>query len=127
MHEEVERIQVAHELRSMVEARLFGAGPWSSDDPSVNRATSDKLSALGLCHVDPVTGAVHTTELGRELDVDTLTLFTGLHEPYEVPYCLVPLITQAEANELTERFDDGERPEEVLLPLLRQLWRKHYQ
>jgi len=44
-----------------------------------------------------------------------------------VPDCLVPLITQAEANELRERFDNGERPEEVLPPLLRQLWRKHYQ
>lgn len=127
MNKEVERIRVERELRSMVEERLFGDGPWSPDDPKVNRAISDKLSALGLQHVEPVTGAVHTTELGRELNVDTLTLFTGLHEPYEVPDCLVPLITQAEANELRERFDNGERPEEVLPPLLRQLWRKHYQ
>jgi len=127
MNKEVERIRVERELRSMVEERLFGDGPWSPDDPKVNRAISDKLSALGLQHVEPVTGAVHTTELGRELNVDTLMLFTGLHEPYEVPDCLVPLITQAEANELRERFDNGERPEEVLPPLLRQLWRKHYQ
>src|SRR5262249_60809783 len=90
------------------------------------RATSNKLSALGLCHVDPVTRSIHVTELGMELDVDTLSLFMGHHEPYEVPDCLVPLITQAEANELRERFDDGERPEDVLPPLLRQLWRKHY-
>jgi len=119
--------EIARELRSMVEERLFGDGPWSSDDPEVNRATHDKLCAFGLAHVNPVTGNIHTTELGAELDVDTLTLFMGQHEPYEVPDCLVPLITQAEANELTERFEDGERPEEVLPPLLRRLWRKHYQ
>jgi len=92
----------------------------------VNRATHDKLCALGLQHVDPVTANIHTTELGLELDVDTMSLFMGHHEPYEVPDCLVPLITQAEANELRARFDDGERPEEVLPPLLRQLWRKHF-
>jgi hypothetical protein len=110
----------------MVEERLFGGGPWSSDDPEVNRATHDKLSALGLQHVDPVTGDIRATELGRELDVDTMSLFMGHHEPYEVPDQLVPLITQAEADELTERFDNGERPEEVLPPLLRQLWHKHF-
>jgi hypothetical protein len=118
---------IARELRSMVEERLVGDGPWSSDDPEVNQATSDKLSALGLAHVDRVTGSVHTTKLGMELDVDTMSAFMGHHEPYEVPGCLVPLITQAEADELTDRFDNGERPEEVLPPQLRQLWRKHYQ
>ena len=124
------KIEIAREFRSMVEERLFGDGPWSSDDPEVNRATRDKLSALGLQHVDPVTGDIHTTELGLKLDVDTMSLFMGLDEPYEVPDGLVhrfaPLITHAEANELTERFDNGERPEEVLPPLLRQLWRKHF-
>src|SRR5262249_1373568 len=127
MDKAVERIRVARELRSMVEARLFGAGPWSPDDPEVNQAMSDKLVALGLVTVNPVTHGISMTELGHELDVNTLTLFTGLHEPSAVPHCLVPLITRAEANELTERFDDGEQPEEVLPPLLRQLWRKHYQ
>jgi len=118
--------ETAHELRSMVEERLFGDGPWSSDDREVNQAMSDKLSALGLTHVDRVTGNIHTTKLGTELDVDTMSMFMGLHEPYEIPDCLVPLITQAEANELTDRFENGERPEEVLPPLLRQLWREHY-
>jgi hypothetical protein len=127
MNKEVERIRVERELRSMVEERLFGHDPWSSDDPEVNQAMSDNLSALGLTHVDRVTGNIHTTELGTELDVDTMSLFMGLHEPFEVPDCLVPLITQAEANELTDRFNNGERPEKVLPPLLRQLWRKHYQ
>jgi len=120
------KVETARELRSMVEERLFGNGPWSSDDPEVNQAMSDKLAALGLQHVDPVTGGVRTTELGLELDVDTMTAFMSLHEPYEVPYCLVPLITQAEADELTERFNNGERPEEVLPPLVRKLWNKHF-
>jgi hypothetical protein len=121
------KVETARELRSMVEERLFGAVPWSSDDPEVNRAMRDKLSALELAYVDRATGGVHVTELGQELDVDMMSMFMGLHEPYEVPDGLVPLITQAEANELTERFNNGERPEKVLPPLLRQLWRKHYQ
>jgi hypothetical protein len=37
------------------------------------------------------------------------------------------LITPAECDELMERFnEDNERPEEVLPPLLRQLWHKHF-
>jgi hypothetical protein len=39
---------------------------------------------------------------------------------------LVPLITHAEANKLVERFENGEQPEEVLPPLLRRLWRQHF-
>jgi hypothetical protein len=111
----------------MVEERLFDAGPWSSDDPEVNRATHDKLCALGLQHVNPVTGNITVTELGQELDVDVMVAFMGHLVADEVPESLVPLITQAEADELIERFVNGERPEEVLPPLLRQLWRKHYQ
>src|SRR5262245_54995349 len=122
--------ETARELRSIVEERLFGDGPWSSDDPNVNQAMSDKLSALGLQHVDPITGSIHTTELGHELDVSTMTLFMSLHEPYEVPDCLrdLGLITPAEFHELMDRFnEDDERPEDALPPLLRQLWREHYQ
>jgi hypothetical protein len=117
---------IARELRSMVEERLFGEGPWSSDDLGVNQAMSDNLSALGLQHVDPVTGNIWATDLGQELDVDTMTVFMGHHEPFEVPDKLVPLITGAEADELTDRFNNGERPEEVLPPLLRRLWREQY-
>jgi len=121
------KVETARELRSMVEERLFGDGPWSSDDPEVNRATHDKLCALGLQHVNPVTGNITMTELGQELDVDVMVAFMGHHEPYEVPDCLVPLIiTREEADELIERFENGERPEEVLPPLLRQLWHKHF-
>src|SRR5262249_47773580 len=124
MNKAVERIQVERELRAMVEKCLFSDGPWSPDDHEENQAMNDKLVAWGLITVDPVTHGISMTELGQQLDVFTLMLFTGLHEPYEVPDCLVPLITRAQANELRERFDDGEQPEEVLPPLLRRLWRK---
>jgi hypothetical protein len=122
------KIEIAREFRSMVEERLFGDSPWSSDDPEVNRATQDKLSALGLQHVDPITGNIHTTDLGSELQVNLMLLFMGHHEPYELPDQLLfrSLITGEESNELTERFDNGERPEEVLPPLLRKLWNKHF-
>jgi hypothetical protein len=121
------KVETARELRSMVEERLFGDGPWSSDDPAVNGAVHEKLVALGLLRVDP-SGNIHATDLGAELDVEIMSVFMGHHDPYEVPDCLVPLITQAEADELIfERFEqNGEKPEEVLPPLLRQLWRKHF-
>jgi hypothetical protein len=118
--------EAARELRSMVEESLFGGGPWSSNDLEVNRAIGEKLSALGLEHVDPVTGAIHTTDLGQKLDVDTMSVFMGYHEPFEAPHRLVGFITGAEADELAARFENGERPEEVLPPLLRRLWNKHF-
>jgi hypothetical protein len=108
----------------MVEECLFGGGPWSSAE--VNQVIKDKLSALGLQHVDPDTGVVHTTKLGWELDVDTMSIFMGYHEPFEAPHMLVSFITGAEADELAAHFENGERPEVVLPPLLRRLWNKHF-
>jgi hypothetical protein len=58
-----------------------------------------------------------------------MSVFMGHHEPYEAPDYLrrFGLIAPAESNELTARFDeDGERPEDVLPPLLRRLWRQHF-
>src|SRR5262249_5443169 len=116
------------QLRALVEGRLFGNGPWSSDDPAVNSAVRDKLCAWGLETVDPVTRDIHTTELGSELQVHLMSVFMGHHEPYEAPDYLrhSNLITPAEADELTTRFEDGERPQDVLPPLLRRLWRQHF-
>jgi hypothetical protein len=125
----MDKVEIARELRSMVEERLFGGGPWSSDDPAVNGAMGDKLVAWGLVTFDPVTQGTRRTELGSELQVDVMSVFMGLHEPYEAPDCLrgFGLITPAECDELMERFnEDNERPEEVLPPLLRQLWHKHF-
>jgi hypothetical protein len=57
------KAEISRQLRALVEERLFGNGPWSSDDPAVNYAVWDKLSAWGLQTVDPVTRDIHTTEL----------------------------------------------------------------
>ena len=121
----MDKAEVSRQLRALVEERLFGNGPWTSDDPAVNYAVSNKLSAWGLQTVDPITQNIHMTELGFELQVDTMSVFMGHHEPYEIPDHLIPLITRAEADELVERFENGERPEDLLPPLLRRLWRQH--
>jgi hypothetical protein len=125
----MDKAEVSRQLRALVEQRLFGNGPWTSDDPAVNYAVSDKLSAWGLQTMDPVTQDIHTTELGSELQVQLMSVFMGHHEPYEAPDFLqrFGLITPAESDELTTRFDEnGERPEDVLPPLLRRLWRQHF-
>jgi len=122
----MEKAEINRQLRALVEERLFGNGPWTSDDPAVNNAVSDKLCAWGLQTVDPITQNISSTELGLQLDVETMSVFMGHHEPYEVPDHLVPLITRAEAHELMARFENGERPEDVLPPLLRRLWRQHF-
>jgi hypothetical protein len=125
----MDRAEIARELRSLVEQRLFWRRPWSGDDPEANQAMSDKLIAWGLITIDPVTHGVRTTELGCELQVDVMSVFMGLHEPHEAPDCLrdFGLITQAESDALMERFNENDEwPEEVLPPLLRQLWRKHF-
>ena len=125
----MDKAEVSRQLRALVEERLFGNGPWTSDDPAVNYAVRDKLSAWGLQTVDPVTQNIHTTELGSELQVQLMSVLMGHHEPYEAPDYLrsFGLITPAESDELTTRFDeDGERPEDVLPPLLRRLWRQHF-
>jgi hypothetical protein len=89
---------------------------------------SDKLSAWGLQTVDPVTRNIYPTELGSELQVELMSVFMGHHEPYEAPDYLrsFGLITPAESDELTTRFENGERLEDVLPPLLRRLWRQHF-
>ena len=126
----MDKAEVSRQLRALVEERLFGNGPWTSNDPAVNYAVSDKLCALGLQTVDPVTQNISTTELGRELQVDLMSVFMGHHEPYEAPGYLrsFGLITPAEADELIyTRFEqNGERPKDVLPPLLRRLWRQHF-
>jgi hypothetical protein len=124
----MDKAEVARELRALVEHRLFGAGPWSSDDPVVNNATGQKLITLGLEIQDSVTGNIYATALGAELKVGLMTAFMGHHEPWEVPDILARdgLISSEESCELTDRFEAGEKPEEVLPPLLRVLWRKHF-
>src|SRR5262249_20672192 len=74
---DMEAAEVSRQLRALVEERLFGNGPWSSDDPAVNYAVHDKLSAWGLQMVDPVTQDIHTTELGRKLQVELMSVFMG--------------------------------------------------
>lgn len=126
----MDKAEVNRQLRALVEERLFGNGSWSSDDPAVNGAVHNKLSAWGLQTVDPVTQTISPTELGAELQVQLMTVFMGHHEPYEAPDFLreYNLITPAECDELLiTRFDEnGERPEDVLPPLLRRLWRQHF-
>jgi hypothetical protein len=119
--------EVNRQLRALVEDRLLGNGPWTSDDPAVNHAVHDKLCAWGLQTVDH-TQTIHTTELGSELKVELMSVFMGHHYPYEAPKYLrsFRLITPAESDKLIARFEDGERPEDVLPPLLRRLWRQHF-
>jgi len=84
----MEKAEVSRQLRALVEERLFGNGPWTSDDPAVNYAVWDRLCAWGLQTMDPVTRDIHTTELGSELQVHLMTVFMGHHEPYEAPMYL---------------------------------------
>jgi hypothetical protein len=125
----MDKAEINRQLRVLVEERLFGNGPWIGDR-AANQAIHDKLVAWGLQTMDPVTQNISTTELGRELQVDLMTAFMGHHYAYEVPGYLQSfgLITPAEADELIYvRFEqNGERPEDVLPPLLRQLWRQHF-
>jgi hypothetical protein len=122
------KAEISRQLRALVEERLFGNSPWTSDDPAVNYAVWDRLSAWGLQTVNPITQNIHTTELGSELQVELMSVFMGHHEPYEARDYLQSfgLITPAESDELITRFEDGERPEDVLPPLLRRLWRQHF-
>lgn len=126
---DMDKAEVNRQLRALVEERLFGNGPWSSDDPAVNQAVHDKLCAWGLQTMDPVTQNICATALGMELQVDLMSVFMGHHEPVEAPdYLRISnLITPAESDALDRRFhENGERPEVVLPPLLRRLWRQHF-
>lgn len=72
----VDKAEVSRQLRALVEERLFGNGPWRSDDRAVNQAVHDKLCAWGLQTVD-LTQTIRTTELGSELQVELMTDFHG--------------------------------------------------
>jgi hypothetical protein len=122
--------EIKRQLHALVRERLVGTGPWSTDEPEVNKAMLEQFVEWGLNAVDPATGNITSTALGKELDVDLLSALAGHHEPYEVPELLElhGLITPEQADELIERFEDcGEQPEEALPPILWRLYKQHFE
>ena len=95
--EKLNKAEIAKQLRTMVEERLFGAKPWPIDN---NYEVRQQLIDWGL--VEKIGSNIHTTALGCELSVDTWSAFIGHHEPFEVPDILAQMgmITEEEADHI---------------------------
>jgi hypothetical protein len=116
------KAEIAKQLWTMIEEHLFGPKPWPIDN---NHAVGQRLVDWGLIEMrgDRI---CRTTKLGLELNVDAWTMFTGHHEPAEIPHYLSDrgLITEQEADDIMSRhWDDGERLEDLLPPVLRRVYR----
>jgi hypothetical protein len=121
----ISKAEIAAQLRTMVEERLFGTKAWpmSIDD---NFAIHQKLLDWQLIEVIDEAGSFTTTALGRELAVGWWSAFVGHSELSEIPDTLaeMELITKAEADRIINRWEhDGERLEDVLPAVLRKAYR----
>src|SRR5207247_9048192 len=100
----INKADIAQQLRTMVEERLFGAKGWPIDD---NAAVHQQLIDWGLIEMQE--DNIHTTALGAELSVDYWSMFMGHHELSEIPDLLVEygLLAKEDANHII--FDVWER------------------
>jgi hypothetical protein len=122
----MDKAEIRKQLRAMVEQRLFGDGSWTTAERDVNERVHRKFCDWGLQTVDPTTGNIFPTKLGLELGVDTVSVFMGHHCPFEIPDILAEMgmLPREEADDLAERFEEGEEPENLLPPILRRLYRQ---
>jgi hypothetical protein len=120
------KTEIAKQLETMLEERLFGPKPWPIDD---NHAVHQQLVDWGLIKMQG--DNIHYTRLGLELDVRAWTMFVGHHEPSEIPHHLSDrgLITEQEADDIIfNRWEDGdEKLEDILPPILRRVYRAREQ
>jgi hypothetical protein len=117
-----DKIEIAKQLRTMLEERLFGSKPWPIDN---NHAVHQQLLDWGL--IEYVENGFRTSALGVELGVDEWTDFVGHHELSEIPHRLAEcgLLTEEEADDIIfNRWEDGdEKLEDILPPILRRVYR----
>jgi hypothetical protein len=120
----VDKAEIAAQLQTMVEERLFGTKPWPIDN---NAAVHQQLLDWGLVEEIDDAGTYTTTALGRELSVDHWSAFVGHHELSEIPDMLVEygLLTMEEADHIIlNRWErDDEKLEDILPPILRRAYR----
>ena len=122
-----DKTEIAQQLQTMLEERLFGPKPWPIDN---DHAVHEQLLSWGL--IEMRGDDIHTTPLGLELSVDSWTLFVGHHEISEIPHIL------SDGGELPEQETDdyiifnrwesgGEKLEDILPPILRRVYRAREQ
>jgi hypothetical protein len=123
----IDKAEIAAQLRKMTEERLFGDKPWPVDNCD---EVHQKFLDWGLIEkVDEL--ASRETTLGRELCVYHWSLFMGHHELSEIAELLgyYGLLPREEAEQLMieqcERAD--EKLEDILLPVLRRVYRSRQQ
>jgi hypothetical protein len=124
-----ERSEVIQTLHALIHERLFGDGPWLAAR-EITTALIKKLDAMGLNEPIPEKPNTHRlTALGREVNIELMQVFMGVWCEYEIPMILEEygLLSEEEIDEIYERFECGESPEAVLLPLVRRAFFQHFQ
>jgi hypothetical protein len=121
--------EVIQTLHALIHERLFGGGPWLADR-EITTALIKKLDAMGLNEPVPEEpNSQRSTALGREVNIKLMEVFMGVWCEYEIPMILEEhgLLSEEETTEVYERFEGGESPEAVLLPLVRRAYIQHFQ
>ena len=124
----MDKLTVIAKLHAMIDLRLFGDRPWLADReacPALNRT----LEELGLQESVPGEKySIGDTVLGKELNIDLVTVFIGLWDGWEVPYILEKngLIDEIETDRIYDLMETTDDPEHILRPVVRKAFLDYY-
>jgi len=113
----MEKAEVVKALHRMMDHRLFESPDWLGVWEA-NHVINKALLQMGLCEpVDEDRKNTRNTALGKELEVDLLTVFLGLHYWPEIPMILshYGLITDEKEAAIYRKWPDDIRGWEKLL------------
>ena len=83
-----EKRRIGQELHELMNTRLFGDGPWLTDEKDYE-ALNKKLDEWGLQDVDPSDDSqMYPTEFGEELELPLAMVFLGLWHVWDIPIIL---------------------------------------
>jgi hypothetical protein len=124
----VTRLEVVNQLQLLLHERLFAQDPWRCDRETLD-ALRRRLEQMGLEErVPDQADTWRATPLGVELHLDLMMVFMGLWENYEMPIFLAKydLMDEITAESLQNQlFDPRFDSDPVLLPLVRECYRKY--
>lgn len=120
--------KILDQLNAMAAYRLFGERAWVSDPESF---IAMDLMFLRLGLQEPVPGCSDTsrsTALGMELDLELIMAFVRSWADEEIPNVLLSygFIDEIELDRIFELLEAGAHPEDVLLPLVRWAYIRHF-
>jgi hypothetical protein len=105
------KLDILCELHAVIAARLLGPGPWLMDRETAIKS-QERVLKMGL--EEQVTRDTwRLTSLGKEIDFDLLSIFSGSWDEGDIPSLLEQrgLITRSEIDDIYEQWAKCADPE----------------